>query len=254
MPRTSRTIRVEGRLIGRRLAATAASALGRKIRDARRRRKWTQAVLAQKVGLSASRISQIERGLARSVPLEIWFALGHVLGLPLKVDFLRDAAQEPADAGHLKLQELLLRLGRETGRWRSFELPTRPADPSHSIDVCLRDDTRRVLMINECWNTIGNVNASVRSTHRKIAEAEQMAVAIGGERGPYRVAACWIVRDTRANRALIARYPEVFATTFTGSSARWVEALTTTAADPPAGIGLVWTDVNATRLFAWRRR
>jgi transcriptional regulator with XRE-family HTH domain len=224
------------------------------VRDARLGRNWSQRILGAKVGLTGARVSQIEAGRGYSGSLEIWFALSHALGIPLRVELQRDPVAEPIDAGHLKLQELLLRLGRETGRGRSFELPTRPVDPSHSIDVCLRDDGRRQLLINECWNTFGNVNASVRSTHRKIAEAEQMAVAIGGDAGAFRVAACWIVRDTRANRALIARYPEVFATTFTGSSARWVEALTTTAVDPPAGIGLVWSDVNATRVFAWRKR
>ena len=63
----------------------------------------------------------------------------------------------------------------------------------------------------------------------------------------------WIVRSTRANRALIARYPEVFTARFPGSSAGWVRALTT-GVDPLAEPGLVWCDVDANRLLAWRRR
>jgi hypothetical protein len=63
----------------------------------------------------------------------------------------------------------------------------------------------------------------------------------------------WVVRATARNRALVARYPEVFAARFPGSSARWVAALTTGAL-PPSQPGLVWSDVGATRLFAWRRR
>ena len=44
--------------------------------------------------------------------------------------------------------------------------------------------------------------------------------------------------------------PEVFASRFPGSSR--VEALTR-GDPPPAEPGLVWCDVSATRLFAWRR-
>jgi hypothetical protein len=99
------------------------------------------------VGLGATRIGQIERGAGSGASMETWFALATALRLPLHVEFGRDPVQEPDDAGHLKVQELMLRLGRLTGRSRTFELPTRPADPSHSIDVCIRDDGRRVLFI-----------------------------------------------------------------------------------------------------------
>jgi hypothetical protein len=161
--------------------------------------------------------------------------------------------EEPTDAGHLGIQELVLRLGRSTGRTRTFELPTRPADPALSVDVGLRDDRQRVLMLNECWNTFGSINAAVRSTKRKVAETENLAVAIAGDSAPYRVAACWIVRDTKRNRELLARYPEIFASTFSGSSAAWVRALSDTDAPPPVGLGLVWCDLGATRLLAWRK-
>src|SRR3954451_15079252 len=225
MPR-SRGTRAPARLAGRRLALEVCARLGSDIRKARLVRTWTQRELGRKGGLSDVRISQIERGAGTSVALEVWFALSVALDLPLRAQFLRDAAADVADAGHLKLQELLLRLGRLTQRTGLFELATRPDQPTHSIDVCLRDDALRILFINECWNTFGNVNAAVRSTHRKIAEAEQLAIATGAEAGAYQVAAVWIVRDTRANRALIARYPDVFASAFPGSSAAWVAALT----------------------------
>jgi hypothetical protein len=66
------------------------------------------------------------------------------------------------------------------------------------------------------------------------------------------------VRDVERNRQLIARYPELFASTFPGSSARWARALSdppgpTGRPDPPAELGLVWCDARATRLYAWRK-
>jgi transcriptional regulator with XRE-family HTH domain len=241
------------RVEGRRLATGSALGLGAQVRAARLRRGWTQRLLGGRVGLTASRIGQIERGDGRGVSLEAWYAIGQALDLRLKVEFGRNHHEEPTDAGHLGTQELVLRLGRGAGRTRMFELPTRPADPALSVDVGLRDDGQRVLILNECWNTFGSINTSVRSTRRKMAEAEALAVAIAGDAASYRVAACWIVRDTKRNREIIARYPEVFASTFTASSAAWVRALMDAAASPPDGLGLVWCDVRATRLFAWRR-
>jgi hypothetical protein len=61
-----------------------------------------------------------------------------------------------------------------------------------------------------------------------------------------------VVRATARNRALLARYPEVFAARFPGSSRQWVNAITT-GAEPPAEPGLVWASVDGTRVYAWRR-
>ncbi len=252
MPRRIQRSRSRAVLDGRRLAATEAVALGMRIRTGRKRRRWSLRTLGDKVGLTPSRVSQIERGHGRGASLEVWFALAQALGIYLRVEFGRDPVQEPDDAGHLAIQELALRLGRETNRARLFELATKPTNPSLSIDVCLRDDAQRVLIIHECWNTFGNINESIRSTRRKVAEAGNLAVAIGNGR-PYAVAAVWIVRDTRRNREIMGRYPEVFAAAFPGSSRQWVQALTRNEHVPPPDAGLVWCDVRATRLIAWRR-
>jgi DNA-binding XRE family transcriptional regulator len=135
MVRRVQGIRVEGRLAGRRLAREAGVSLGRRVREARVRRAMSQRVLAEKVGVDRSRISQLEQGAGYRAPLDVWFSLSHVLNIPLKVEFWRDALETVADAGHLKIQELMLRLARTTGRARMFELATRPSDPALSIDV-----------------------------------------------------------------------------------------------------------------------
>lgn len=225
---------------------------GQKVRRARRRRGWTQKQLAAKVGLAQPTISQIERGKGGTLSVETWQRLAIVLQLTLRIELGRDVREEPTDAGHLGIQELILRLGRGAGYGRTFELATRPADPARSTDVGLRDDVQRRMIRVECVNTFGDIGASVRSSDRKQADTQALAVAIGhGE--PYSVHACWVVRATRRNREIIGRYPELFASRFPGSSAGWVRALTTGAA-PPKEQGLVWSDVRATRLFEWRPR
>jgi transcriptional regulator with XRE-family HTH domain len=253
MPRRARHARAQARLTGRELATEAALNLGKVIRTARRRRSWTLAELAAKVALTPARLSQMELGHGAGAGLETWYAVAEALKMPFKAEFARDATADALDAGHLQMQELMLRLATQTQRLGTFELRTRPDNPTLSIDVCVRDDVQRILFIEECWNSFGNINASVRSTQRKVAEARDLAVALGGERGPYEVAACWIVRDTRRNRELLARYPEVFASAFRGSSRDWVKALSRPNVRPPTEMGLVWCDLRATRVFAWRR-
>ena len=88
------------------------------------------------------------------------------------------------------------------------------------------------------------------SPERKLAELEQAAVGRWGEEA--RAALVWVVRDSARNRALVARYPEVFAARFPGSSRAWVKALAE-GGPVPADPGLVWCDLRRGRLYAWRR-
>ena len=239
-------------LQARRLLQPTLTREGGKVRRARKRRRWTQQALAEKVDLAQPTISQMERGEGGTLSLEVWQQVVLVLGLPLDLTLGRDALEEPADAGHLDVQELMLRTGRKAGYRRTFEVPTKPSDPSLSTDVGLTDDANRRLLQVECVNTFGNINAAIRSSDRKRAEAEAHAIAIGhGE--PYDVHQVWVIRATRRNRELLARYPELFATRFPGSSKVWVKALII-GSSPPDQPGLVWCDVRATRLFEWRPR
>ncbi len=206
---------------------------GADVRGSRRRRRLTQARLGQRVGLSQSSISQIELGLGGSFSLDSWQSIAIALDRPLRLEFGRDSREEPVDAGHLVIQELILRLGRQAGYGRAFELATRPADPSRSADVGLRDDRHRRLLLIEAVNSMGDIGAAVRSSERKRAEAESLGAALGDGEG-YAVFCCWVVRATLRNRALVSRYPEVFAARFPGSSSGWIQALTAGTA-PPAG-------------------
>jgi transcriptional regulator with XRE-family HTH domain len=244
--------RTRARIDGVRLAEEAAAKAGAQVATSRTRRGWTQATLARKVGISRGREADIEAGRGDGVPFATWFALGEAMGRPFRAEFVRDRLDEPADAGHLAIQELVLRLAGPAGYEGGFELPTRPSDPARSIDVPLIDRRNRRLVIVECWNSFGDLGAAARSSNRKVAEAEALAAALGGDEGSFEVGLCWVVRDTARNRELVKRYPHIFDGRFPGSSAAWVRALTEGTA-MPATHGLVWCDLNATRLFARRR-
>ena len=223
--------------------------LGGDVKAMRVRRSWTQGQLAERAGLGRMIVNRLERGVG-PIDLDGLERIGIALAVPLTVSFARDPKVEVADAGHLAIQELVLRLGRGHGHVGGFELPTRPAEPWRSIDVVLRSAEEHRMVCVECWNTIGDIGVAVRASTRKAAELEQMAVGRWGAEA--RVGLVWVVRATARNRALLAKYPEVFSTRFPGSSRDWVAALTE-GREMPAEPGLVWSDPSAIRLFEWRQ-
>ena len=228
--------------------------LGRELRSSRVRRRLLQNALAERIGISQALLSKMEAGRAIGTRPELWFALGAALDRYLRFEFVRDPLTEIADAGHADMQEALLRLTKPCGWQGGFELPTRAADPSRSIDVPLLDRVGQRIVIGECWNTFGDLGAAGRSSRQKQSMANEAAVALGGDDGPYQVGLCWIVRDSKRNRDLVARYEHIFEALLPGSSLAWVKALTVAGAMLPSEPGLVWCDLRATRLFARRMR
>jgi transcriptional regulator with XRE-family HTH domain len=247
----ARRRRPPARIAGAREAAALVATLGREVRAARLALGLTQAQLAALVGLEQARISEIERARGGGTGLETWICLGIALERPLAIGLSRPARATTADGGHLPGQELVLRLARGNAIPGTFELPTRPSNPSRMVDVGLRDDRRRVLTLTEISNRIDDLGQTIRDHKRKVAEAKGLATAIGGDEGPYRVAFCWILVASAVNRELVARYPHIFDVEFPGSSRAWVRALTD-GADPPLEPGLVWVDLAGTRLFERR--
>jgi transcriptional regulator with XRE-family HTH domain len=234
--------------------------LGGELKTARQRRRLTQEQLAALAGISRPAESRIERGMGAGHTLDTWQRLALAAGRPLILRLQRDPLEDTLDAGHLAMQGLVLRLGRRAGFAGSFELATRSTEPWRSTDVGLRDDRRRVIALFECWNSMGDIGAAARSTTRKVQEADAFATAVWGDQ-PHQVASCWGVRATARNRELIRRYPEVFRSRFPGSSVAWVRVLSgsvvglrraLTLPAVPEDAGLIWCDVAATKMFAWR--
>jgi len=164
---------------GRRLAEKVSSEAGREVVVARKRRRLTQARLAEIVGVSRPRLAAIEAGKGGGAPLEVWFSIARALGRYLKFEFAWDPLSELVDAGHLAIQELVIRVGSVAGWEVTVEVPSRAWDSRRSIDVRLTNRRARRIVIVECWNTFGDLGAATRSSNEKIRDEEQRAVAIG---------------------------------------------------------------------------
>lgn len=243
------TRRTAATIAGARESMAIAATLGGQVRTARRRRGMSLRTLAARVGISVTRLSELERGLGARAPLETWVALGVALAQPLAVQLTRplgETRDEPADSGHLEIQEAVLRFAVATGRLGTFEVPTRPTDPRRSTDVGIRDPRHRTRILVECWNTFGDLGAAARATARKQAEAEATWP-------DDRVASVWVVRNTATNRAILARFRHVIEAAFPGSSRRWCRALTVGDIPPPAAPGIVWFDAATATLREHRR-
>jgi transcriptional regulator with XRE-family HTH domain len=242
--------RTDHGLAGDREAQRAAASLGLDLRRTRHRQRLTLAQLASRVGVGPTRLHELEAGAGATAPLALWYAIGDALGRPFAASFSRDVSTpgEPGDAGHLAGQELVLRLARAAGRTGLFELSTRGRTQGGSIDVGLRDDVHRALILVEIWNRTDDLGAASRSSHRKVAEAADLAAFRG-----YRVAWCWLLVDTAANRAMVRRFPEILRAQFTGSSVAWVRCLVEGAA-PPEQPGIAWIEPRSGRIAPVRLR
>lgn len=245
--------RTDVELLGATEAAAIAATIGRQLRAARQARRLTQTAVASRIGITHSRYGDLERGIGAGAPLGLWIAAGLAVGRPIAVTASRGLDPDPIDAGHLGAQEFLLRRARTNRIGRSFELPTTSTPTTRFIDVNLRDDRHRTLIVTEIWNRFDDLGAGSRSFKRKLIDAQAAAVIAGGEGTPYRVTGCWVLRETAANRALVRRYAAILQTDLPGSSRAWATTLLD-GADPPTEPGLVWIDLAATRIFELRPR
>lgn len=218
-------------------ARAIAANLGRDLRGTRRSRRWTQARLGDRVGLSQAQISALESGAGARTSIETWVAIGIALLRPIAIGFSRDVAVPLKDAGHLDAQELVATIATAAGWRTTIEAPDDPRSPTGSSD--LRLDRPGAAVLTEIWNRLDDLGAAARSSDRKLARAQLGTRAV------------WLLVDTAANRAIVRRYPAVLRARFPGSSAGWVRALSA-GGDPPLEPGIAWIDVRGRRIAELR--
>jgi transcriptional regulator with XRE-family HTH domain len=237
-------------------AAVLSTKLGRALRDARARRRLTQAEAAALAGISRSEWSGLELGKRGAT---VWmlnraaFAVGTSLNAYLPE---ASAADLPRDAVQLKAQELVLRTAKPGG-W--FGMPEdqidREARTSRFGDVVLSRPKLRPLEVAlmEIIDWFDDVGAPTREWNRRLEAVERRAIArmVGDDPVPI-ISGCWLIRATQRNRALVRDHSNFFASRFSGSGKAWLAAMTDPTVSMPTDPALLWVAVNGDRLFATR--
>jgi hypothetical protein len=215
------------------------------LREARHIEDTSQQMAADRCGISQARWSELERGLGARATLETWAIAAASVGLQL-ASFLEGApgASVPRDIEHARRQSALIEFAAKGG-WRALpELPVDRVIRSRSVDVALLRESRREAAPFEIWDWFDDVGASFRGLDSK---RQLLIDRLERESGdslaePWRVAACFVVRDTARNRRLVDELRPLFVARFPGSSGAWLAALRDPDAPMPVEDGFLWSD------------
>jgi transcriptional regulator with XRE-family HTH domain len=230
---------------GRLRADTLANRLATAIREGRLIEGVTQLEAANRGGISQPRWSELERGLGAGASIETWSIAAAAVGSQLAA-FLEGApgAERPRDIEHARRQSALIEFAA-SGGWRALpELAVDPAVRSRSIDVALVRELRREAAPFEIWDWFDDIGASFRGLDAKthlLGERLKRDPQMVSDQS-WRIAGCFVVRDTARNRRLVAELRPLFVARFPGSSSAWLHALRDPAAPMPGEDALLWSD------------
>ena len=222
--------------VGRARARTVATRLGTALREARLGAGLTQHQLSAKAGVSQSRESEIERGRGAGASIETWACLAAAVGEQF-VGFLERApgADRPRDMEHLKRQARSSSLhpwaaGRRCRSLRSILVPARRGASTS-------------LWFGPRWGRPLSSRYGTGSTTSEPACAGStpswLGVSTAGSpkaaRDAWRVAGCYVVRETRRNREPRRRAETAVRRPIPGSSSAGSRALGPYRAAMPTG-------------------
>lgn len=209
---------------------------GRSVRELRQRRRWRQADLGDRVGVSRSVIGRIERGAVANVPFGRLLAVADALDGRLDLDFRwrGEALDRLVDERHAAIVDELVGLYR-SARWDvAVEVTFSIYGERGSIDVFAFHPVRHVVAVNEVKASVGEAGNTVLGVDRK----SRLAPQIAKDRGwPCRgVARLLVVADNSTSRDRIARHADTFRTAFPAGGRECLAWIRDPVGDPPSGI------------------
>lgn len=162
-------------------------------------------------------------------------------------------AERPRDIEHALRQSALIEFAA-SGGWRGLpELAVDLAVRSRSVDVALTREVRREAAVMEIWDWFDDVGAAFRALD---AKKQLLLDRLNSEaQGPrWRVAACFVVRDTARNRRLLNELRPLFVARFRASSHAWLSALRDPETPMPMDDGFLWSDRSGRVTGSHQRR
>jgi transcriptional regulator with XRE-family HTH domain len=188
--------------------------LGSELRIGRVGAGLSQSEVGRLVGLSASQISRIERGLVRSVSVERLARIGSAVGLDVRIRAY-PSGDPVRNAGHLRLIERLIDRIHPRVSIR-LEVPLPIVGDRRAWDVWLAglidNDGRIRALPSEAETRIADAQAQFRRITLKMRDAEAEAVLV-------------VIADTPSNRSAIASAGGAISGMFPVSSRKALAAL-----------------------------
>ena len=210
-----------------------------RLRALRRRKGWSQKVLAVRLGTSQQTISRLEGGDLRRCSLDFLDRWTAVLGGYLVVD-LRINGQPPlADARHAALQEWLVRLLARFGWNVTAEVSFNHYGDRGRVDVLAYQPLLSILVIFEIKTRLADVQDTLGRLDIKVRLADEIARQQGW--APTSVVSAFLLRDQTTIRRRVRTHAALFGRfALRSTDARqWLRMPTL---PPPSGILMYQTD------------
>ncbi len=199
----------------------------------------SQRRLAELAAIDHGFLSLIERGL-REPSLAVLVAIANALGGSVSVRLFPGTGPRVRDAIQARITEALVHILHP--RWtRMVEVPVhRPA--SGVIDVVAHERVARIILATEIQSELHRVEQQLRWSNEKAESLPSADFWRFIEDDP-KIDRLLILRSTRNNRAIAARFVETLAVAFPADPTAAYRALTTPDAPWP-GSALLWATVE----------
>lgn len=188
--------------------------LGLSVRALRRRRGWRQVDVAERVGISRTAVSRVERGRADRLTIRTLDTIAGALGARLDCRLLwnGEALDRLLDASHAALVETVVGWLTSLGWQVATEVSFSIRGERGSIDVLAFHPATATLLVVEAKSVVPDVQATLVTLDRKL----RLASEIGRERGwrPSRLGRLLVVREDRTARRRVAAHAATFAGAF----------------------------------------
>jgi transcriptional regulator with XRE-family HTH domain len=213
--------------------------IGAEIRRLRGDAGLSQRRLAELAGIDHGFMSLIERGL-REPSLAVLIAVATALGGTVNVRLFPGTGPRLRDPIQARITEAFVRI--LDPRWtRMVEVPVhRPA--RGVIDIVAHDLEAGIMVATEVQSELRRLEQQLRWSHQKAESLPSADFWRFLDHEPT-IDQLLVLRSTRANRQLVARYSETLAIAFPASSIDAYRALTTPDASWP-GSAILWASVE----------
>lgn len=179
--------------------------VGRIIRAVRFKRRWRQADVARRAGVSDTVVSRIERGRLQDVSLEALDAVADALDIHLSIvaRWRGGDLDRMLNARHANLAERAIAWLTSIGPWVVRPEVAFAFDRERGVvDLLAWWPDRRALLIIELKTDIVDIGELVGTFGRKIRLARRIAADLGWQ--PDVVGACLLIDEGRTNRRRVA--------------------------------------------------